>query len=341
MAIRTGIVGASGYTGVELIRLLLGHPHIELVHFAAGRAAGESIDRVWPGLTGIEELADCTLHELSIERIANECDLVFLALPHGVAAITAPELVDAGLTVVDLGADFRLQDAATYERYYEIAHPCPERLPSAVYGLVELNRDALVGATLIANPGCYPTATALAAWPLVKAGLAGSWLVADCLSGVSGAGRNPDTRNLYCEVADNARAYGLGGAHRHVPEIEQTLGRKVIFSPHLVPMIRGMIATVHTPNSTVSSEQLLDLYLETYQSDPMVVVRREVPGTNDVRGTNRAHIHVVHDDERGVITAVCVIDNLVKGASGQAIQALNVAKGWDEAVGLPLVPMLP
>ncbi|HIA03516.1 MAG TPA: N-acetyl-gamma-glutamyl-phosphate reductase [Myxococcales bacterium] len=342
MTIRAGIVGASGYTGIELIRLLAGHPHLDLAYFAAGRAAGQTLEQVWPGLTGISDIGAYTLDELHVGRIVSSCEIVFLALPHGVAATTAPQLLDAGLTVVDLGADFRLQDPAAYERYYKIEHPCPERLSDAVYGLVELNRAALSGARLIANPGCYPTATALAAHPLVQVGAVDDWLVADCLSGVSGAGRNPSAQNLYCEVADNARAYGVGGVHRHVPEIEQTLGCKVTFTPHLVPMIRGMVATVHVrTNSMLSSEELRHLYRETYADDPMIVLRDDPPGTNDVRGTNRAHIYVTRDDERGVITAVCVIDNLVKGASGQAIQALNVAQGWEETAGLPLLPVLP
>ena len=251
----------------------------------------------------------------------------------------APGLVEAGLRVVDLGADFRLRDPDTYAEHYGGAHPNPDWLPRAVYGLVEFEREALAGAKLIANPGCYPTAVGLAARPLVDAGLAGDWLVADCMSGVSGAGRNPSTRNIFCEVGESARAYGVGGVHRHVPEIEQTLGMAISFTPHLVPMSRGMVATVHA-RPAAGIERARDVIAERYADEPFVVVRDDVPSTADVRGTNRAHLHVAVDQRRGVITVVSVIDNLVKGASGQAVQSLNAAMGWDETLGLPVFPML-
>jgi N-acetyl-gamma-glutamyl-phosphate reductase len=342
MAIQVGIVGVSGYTGIELLRLVHAHPELELSYVAAKRAAGELLTTVWPGLSGIPELDGKIVEALDPHKAASCCDVVFLALPHGVAAQVAPALVDSGLTVVDLGADFRLQDPASYQRYYGLEHPCPDRLADAVYGLVEINREQLKGAKLIANPGCYPTATALAVYPLLKAGYIDDWIVADCLSGVSGAGRNPGIRNLYCEVADSAGPYGIGGAHRHVPEIEQILGCKVTFTPHLVPMIRGMIATVHVRcAAAVKADDLRALYQEHYANDPMVVVRGDVPNSSDVRGSNRAHVHVTVDPERDVITAVCALVNLLKGASGQALQALNVSLGLDEVAGLPMLPLIP
>lgn len=339
---RVGIVGISGYTGIELLRILHHHPGLEATYLAAGQAAGTRLTTSWPGVSGLPGLDAALIEAFDEAQAIERCDIVFLALPHGIAARTAPALLDAGVLVVDLGADFRLRDPATYQRYYGLEHPCPERLPDAVYGLVEHNREALRGARLIANPGCFPTATGLAALPLVGAGLASDWVIADCLSGVSGAGRKPGPRSLYCEVADSAAPYGLAGAHRHVPEIEQTLGIAVTFTPHLVPVTRGMIATVHTRlTRPTSGEELRALYAERYASDPMVVVRDAPPAMHDARGSNRAHVFVTADEERGVATAVCAIDNLMKGASGQAVQALNVALGLPEELGLPMFPVLP
>ena len=338
MAINVAIVGVSGYTGVELLRLLHGHPHARVTAVSAGNAAGRSLDAVWPGLTG---LSDHFVDAVDPDDIAARADAVFLALPHGVSASVAPALLDAGLTVLDLGADFRLKDPAVYAAAYGAAHPCPERLADAVYGLPELHRDALRGAKLVAVPGCYPTATALAALPMVEAGLS-DWLVADCISGVSGAGRKAGPRNLYCEVQESAAPYGLAGTHRHTPEIEQTLGLPVTFAPHLAPMRRGMVATVHARLSApLSTAALRDAYRARYANHPMVVVRDEPPATADVRGTARAHVHAVVDQRRGVATAVCVIDNLGKGASGQAIHCLNLALGLPETAGLDLLPLLP
>ena len=336
---RVAIVGASGYTGVALIQIVAAHPFLELVHLAAGQSAADSVTISWPGLSG---LCDLPIHTFDPNVLPGICDIAFLALPHGIAAKVAPQLVDAGVLVVDLGADFRFDDVAPYESYYGVNHPNPDRLSDAVYGLVEFHRQELVGARFIANPGCYPTAVSLAAKPLINAGWGGNWLVADCVSGVSGAGRKAGARNLFAEVGESVRPYGFGGVHRHVPEIEAELGCPVTFTPHLVPMIRGMVATVHTrPSSVPKMEEVEDLYRQQYKSAPMVEVRSDVPATTDVKGSNRAHVHVVVDSSRGVVSAVCVIDNLLKGASGQAVQALNVALGWDETLGLPMYPLLP
>lgn len=338
MKLRVGIAGITGYTGIELCRILAGHPEVRLVAAAGGTKAGQALDAVWPGVTG---LLDLPVETLDAASLAGRCDVVFLALPHGVSAPVAKELLEKGVLVVDLGADFRLKDPAVYEAAYGKAHPCPELLSSAVYALPEKNREAIRGARLLACPGCYPTATALALLPLVTAGL-GRDLVADCLSGISGAGRTPGPRNLYGEVAESASAYGLSGTHRHRPEIEQTLGQTIVFTPHLVPMIRGMLATAHARLvSPMSLAEIRELYRSCYADHPMIVLRDAPPSTAEVRGTNRALVHVSLDAERGVVTAVAAIDNLVKGASGQAVQAMNLALGLPETAGLPLFPLLP
>lgn len=339
MSIRAGIAGVTGYTGVELLRFVQAHPSLDLTWVGAGQSSGQPLVGSWPALWG---LVDAAVEPLEAGRIADACDVVFLALPHGHAARIAPELLGAGVTVVDLGADFRLRDPAVYREAYGLEHPSPALLAEAVYGLPELTRKRLAGAHLIACPGCYPTAVTLAALPLVEAGLAGDLLVADCLSGVSGAGRAPGPRNVYCEVNEAARPYGMAGTHRHTPEIEQTLGLAVAFTPHLAPMSRGMLATVHArPGRPVSTGEARALFAARYADEPLVVLCDEPPSTADVRGCNRAHIYVVADERRGVVTAVSAIDNLVKGAAGQAVQAMNVALGLPELDGIPLFPLLP
>lgn len=339
MPVRVAIVGASGYTGVELLRVLRAHPGVELTALCAADSAGRPIAASWPGLHGLE---DRTLEPVDPESLAARADWVFLGLPHGVSSRLAPQLLDRGLGVVDLGADFRLKDPAVYAAAYGHPHPCPERLPQAVYGLCEQQREALPGARLIAVPGCYPTATALAALPFVEAGLA-DWVVADCVSGVSGAGRKAGTRNLYCEVQESVVAYGLAGTHRHQPEIEQILNVPVTFTPHLAPMVRGMTATVHLrPRRGVTEAELRGLLRDRYATHPLVVVREDgPPASGEVRGSARAMVHVAWDAARGVLTAASAIDNLGKGASTQAVQAFNLALGLPEAQGLPLYPLLP
>lgn len=337
MAIRVGIAGVSGYAGVELLRLLSAHPAVQLTALAAGEAAGKPLSEVWPAWSG---RLDLPLLPLDAEALAARCEAVFLALPHGVSARVAPALLDAGVQVIDLGADFRLRDPAVYAEAYG-PHPCPERLSAAVYALPERNGAALAGARLLACPGCYPTATALAALPLVEAGL-GDLLVSDCLSGVSGAGRKPSARSLYCEVQESASAYGLAGSHRHTAEMEQALGRPVVFTPHLVPMIRGMVATLKVRLDPVpSGAALLDLYRARYAGHPLIRLSPTPPSTAEVRGTAGAVLHLALDERRGVLTVVSVIDNLGKGASGQAVQAFNLSRGLPETLGLPLIPQLP
>ena len=338
MHMNVGIIGITGYTGIELVRLIAQHPELNLVHGAAGSSAGRPLTAVWPSLTG---LVDLNVESVVPSRIIDRCEVVFLAMPHGQAASLAPELIASGVTVIDLGADFRLKSPATYARYYGQEHPSPGLLDEAVYGLPERHREALLGARLVANPGCYPTAVTLAAHPLVS--LASPPLVASCLSGVSGAGRGAPERTRYCETADQAKAYGVGGTHRHTPEIEQNLGgAQVVFTPHLAPMSRGIVATVHVRHDNpIDPTSIQRLYAEAYADEPMIVLREEPPSTGDVRGSNRAHIHVCHDPERQTTTAICVIDNLLKGAAGQAVQALNAVYGFPEDTGLPMHAVLP
>lgn len=332
---KAGIVGITGYTGLELVRLIDAHPELQLVLGSAGASAGQSLSQVWPSLLGVTDLE---VEALDCERIAAACDLVFLAMPHGQASHLVPELLASGKVVIDLGADFRLKSPALYQRYYGLEHPCPELLVQAAYGLPELFRDAIPGSKLIANPGCYPTAVSLAAAPLLS--LASGPIVASCLSGVSGAGRSASDRTRYCETADQARPYAIGGVHRHTPEIEQNLmGHPVVFTPHLVPMSRGIVASVYIQHEEALSAGYVEaLYKEAYADEAMIVLRDEPPSTGDVRASNRAHLHVTHDPERAVTTVICVIDNLLKGAAGQAIQSLNVLLGLDESTGLPMVP---
>ncbi|MEC8425190.1 MAG: N-acetyl-gamma-glutamyl-phosphate reductase [Myxococcota bacterium] len=334
-----GIVGISGYAGIELHRILETHPMVRVSMVAAGRAAGEALDGLWPR---VDPRGTIYIEEPDTRKLAERCEVVFLALPHGVSAGLVAPLLDAGLTVIDVGADFRLPDPAVWKETYGSDHAAPELLSEAVYGLPEKNREALHGARLVACPGCYPTAVAVAAMPLLEEGLA-DFLIADCLSGVSGAGRKAGTRNLYGEVNDSSVAYGLGGTHRHVVEMEQLLGVPVSFTPHLVPMTRGMLATVHArpAGALPDAAALTALFERRYAGHPMVQVAPRPPATREVRGTARARVHAVVDEKRGVITVTSAIDNLGKGAAGQAVHCMNLALGIPETTGLPVHPFLP
>ena len=338
--VRVGLAGVSGYAGVEILGLIIGHPGLKLAALAGGSSVGATVDSLWGGLAGVSSLPVVG----SMDDLGPGLDAIFLALPHGVSAPwlhAHRELLDNGLRIVDLGADFRLRDPAQYATVYGKAHVAPDLLAGAVYGLPEKHRAAIATSQLVANPGCYPTATALAAMPVVDAGLA-QWVVADCVSGVSGAGRKPGIRNLYCEVQESVVGYGLGGTHRHTPEIEQTLGVPVTFAPHLVPMVRGMLATVHMGvGEGVTLDQVQALFAARYAAEPAVVLRSEPPATGDVRGTGLAHVYVTLDAQRRVCTAQCAIDNLGKGAAAQAVQNLNVMLGLPEMTGVPVLPLLP
>ncbi len=339
---KIGILGASGYTGVELLRLLAAHPVLEVAtattHSHAGRAVGEhtpSLAAAYPGL----------VYEESDPILLDGLDLVFCALPHGESQRMVPELRDRVGAVVDLAADFRLRDASLYPRWYGEEHEAPELLDEAVYGLPELFRDDLAGATLVAAAGCYPTAAGLALAPLVRQGLVErTGIIVDAASGVSGAGRGLKESLLFGTVDEDFTAYGLL-THRHTPEIEQVLGSEVLFTPHLAPMARGILATCYGRSAggrpVPSTDTVMDALHEAYDDEPFVVVTDDPPATKATAGSNAAHVTARVDPRTGWVVTLCALDNLVKGASGQAIQCANVALGLPETTGLPLAGMYP
>ena len=335
--VRVSVAGASGYAGGELVRWLSRHPRVELVHLTAFREKGRPLAEVFPNLRGF---ATQTLNGTSWRDMASDSDFVFLALPHGAAIEAAPALLDQGARVVDLGADFRLKEPASYLRWYGAEHGATDLLGEAVYGLPEANREALRSARLVANPGCYPTAAALALLPLVATGLVQGPVIVDAKSGVSGAGRNPSAMTHFSEVNENFRPYKLG-EHRHGPEMEQTLALagtpvSIYFAPHLAPMTRGILATCYAPlTGDLAVEDLLSLYREAYRDEPFVrVLETELPQTKATLGSNFCDVAVRVDPERRLAVAVAAIDNLVKGAAGQAIQNMNLMCGFPETEGL-------
>lgn len=339
--LRAAVLGASGYAGGELVRLLDAHPGIRLVHLAAHSRAGSTLGAVHPQLDGGERpLAG--LEPGSVPVV----DLAFLALPHGASAELAHALAERGTVVVDLGSDFRLDTPERYLRAYGSEHPLPGELPRWRYGLPEL--FDLAGARRVASPGCYPTAVLLAIVPLLRAGLVGpGTIVADCLSGVSGAGRALREDLLFGSVAEGVRAYGVT-RHRHRPEIEMAIEQAtgahhpVVFTPHLVPMQRGELATVTAPaRAGVGEQELRDALRSAYEGRPFVTVIEEPPQTRWASGSNRAFVTAFLDEPTGSVVAQCAIDNLVKGAAGQAIQAANLMLGLAEETGLPKAGWLP
>ncbi len=337
--IRAAVVGGAGYTGIETVRLLLGHPEFEVTVVTSAADAGRPLEAVYPGLAGsglvFEDPADCD--------VARSADVVFLAVPHTASMALAPGLVEAGLTVIDLSADFRLKNAAVYESWYGAPHIAPDLLAAAVYGLPELTRASLPGATLVACPGCYPTATALAAAPALEAGLAAATLViVDAKSGVSGAGRALGASSHFSAANESVKPYKVA-SHRHTPEIAQTLSAiagaqvSVCFAPHLVPMTRGLLSTVYLQAADrLTIADVVDAYRARYADEPFVTVHSDgvMPSTREVSGTNRAHIGIALDESTGMLVVACAIDNLVKGSGGQAIQCANVVFGLDECAGL-------
>lgn len=342
--VKVGIVGGTGYTGVELLRLLALHPEVEVVAITSRGDAGTPVAAMFPSLRGFYDLkfVDPATADLT------QCDVVFFATPNGIAMQQAPALLAAGVRVIDLAADFRIKDVAEWERWYGMTHACPEWVAKAVYGLPELNRDAIRGAQLIANPGCYPTAVQLGFMPLVKAGLIDlGGLVADAKSGVSGAGRKAETHILFSEAGDNFKAYGVGG-HRHLPEISQGLSNMaggeavgLTFVPHLTPMIRGIHATLY--GRITREEDFQTLYERTYANEPCVDVlpAGSHPETRSVRSSNTCRIAVHRPRGGNTLVVLSVIDNLVKGAAGQAVQNMNLMFGLDETLGLCQPPLLP
>lgn len=361
MKIQVAIVGASGYTGAELLRLLAQHPHVEVSGVYAKTRAGEALSRVFPQFVGRMErellpfdAADGAA--VDADRVAETARVAFLALPHGESARAASALYERGLTVIDLSADFRLRDASTYAAWYGTkdhpTHPAPALLAQAVYGLPERYRERLYGARLIAVPGCYPTATILAIAPLLDAQLVSpQGLIVDAKSGVSGAGRSPALAFHMPEAGEGIRAYQVGGKHRHTPEIEQELSLaaksqlQLLFTPHLVPMSRGILACVYaTPAAPNLSATALRATLElAYAKEAFVTVlpKDQLPDTAFVRGSNRAHVAVAFDERTQRVLALSAIDNLVKGASGQAIQCMNCALGLPETAGLESIALFP
>lgn len=343
--IKIGIVGATGYTGVELLRLLAGHPNADVRAVTSRSEAGTPVANYFPSLRGAYDLVFQAPENASLEQ----CDLVFFATPHGVAMRDAPSLLEQGVRVVDLSADFRIQDIPTWEKWYGMPFTAADTLKEAVYGLCELNRKQIKSARLVANPGCYPTCVSLPLLPLLQQGSiqSGKPLIADCKSGISGAGRKAAVSSLFCETGDNFKAYAIGG-HRHLSEIKQTLAslqaeaaEGFVFVPHLTPLIRGMHATQYLHlNEDCNPHQLLSDF---YRDSPFVDVMPSgsTPETRSVRGANTCRISIQKAPQSDVWIALSVIDNLVKGAAGQAIQNMNIMFDFNETTGLQAVPMLP
>lgn len=342
--ITVGIVGGTGYTGAELLRILARHPDAQVKVLTSRQEAGRRADQVFPQLRGYCDLA---FEAPDRERLAG-CDAVFFATPHGTAMQMAPDLVAAGVRIIDLSADFRLADVVEFKRWYGLEHSCPELLREAVYGLPEVNRDRIKSARVVANPGCYPTSVQLGLLPLLEAGAVhAEGLIADCKSGVSGAGREAKVGSLFCEAADSFKAYGVPG-HRHWPEISQGLQRmttapvSVTFVPHLVPMIRGIHATLYA-RLLDPEVDLQALFERRYANEPFVDVAPagDHPETRAVKGSNtcRIALHKAPDGRTAVVLGV--IDNLVKGASGQAVQNFNLLFGLEETLGLEAPPLAP
>ncbi|WP_294946192.1 N-acetyl-gamma-glutamyl-phosphate reductase [Sulfurivirga sp.] len=345
--IEIGIVGGTGYTGVELLRLLAQHPEARVKVITSRSEAGL---HVWELFANLREAYPDLCYSEPDAAALKACDLVFFATPHGVAMKLTPELLDAGVKVIDLAADFRITDLRVWENFYGMPHACPELMREVVYGLPELNRERIRHARVVANPGCYPTAVQLGFWPLLKEKLIDiDHLVADAKSGISGAGRGAKVGSLAAETSESFKAYGIDG-HRHLPEIEQQLNHmaeghvNLTFVPHLVPMIRGIEATLYGRlTRNVSIEDLQALFEETYAEEPFVDVmpRGSLPDTRMVKGSNMCRMAVYRPQGRDIVVVTSVIDNLVKGAAGQAVQNMNLMFGLDETCGLTAPALLP
>ncbi|QLI83271.1 N-acetyl-gamma-glutamyl-phosphate reductase [Chitinibacter fontanus] len=346
--IKVGIVGGTGYTGVELLRLLSRHPDVELRAVTSRKEAGMKVAEMFPSLRGRVDIAFSTPEEAKL----TECDVVFFATPHGVAMAQARELLDAGVKVIDLAADFRLKDPAEFAKWYAMEHSCTDLLAEAVYGLPEVNRAAIQQARLIGMAGCYPTSVQLGLLPLLENGkklIETTGLIADCKSGVSGAGRKAEVGTLFAESADNFKAYGVKG-HRHSPEIMQGLSEihgapvQLTFVPHLTPMIRGIHSTIYARlTEEGKNTDIQKLFEERFANEVFVDVMPagSCPETRSVRGSNTARIAVHRPGNGDLLVILVVEDNLVKGASGQSVQVMNLMFGLPEQHGLDVVPLLP
>jgi len=341
--LKVGIVGGTGYTGVELLRLLVKHPHVTVEIVTSRAEAGTPVSQLYPNLRGH---LDLNFSEPNVE-VLSACDLVFFATPNGTAMKMVPQLLDAGVRVIDLAADFRISDVEEWQKWYGMTHACPALLKEAVYGLPEVNREAVKQARLVANPGCYPTAVTLGFLPLVEAGVIEvEQLIADAKSGVSGAGRGASVGMLMGECGESFKAYGIPG-HRHLPEIKQGLTRAagkpvgLTFVPHLLPMIRGIETTLY--GQLKEEIDLQVLFEARYKDEPFVDVMPagSHPETRSVRGVNSCRIAVFRPQDGNTVVVSSVIDNLVKGAAGQAVQNMNLMFGLDERSGLDSVALLP
>lgn len=341
--IKIGIVGGTGYTGVELLRILARHPQAQLIAITSRKETGLPVVEMFPSLRGSVDLKFSDPKDAGLAS----CDVVFFATPNGIAMTEAPALLSAGVKVIDLAADFRIKDITVWEKWYGMTHACPDLVKEAVYGLPEVNREAIKGARIVANPGCYPTATQLGFLPLVEAGVVDDQhLIADTKSGVSGAGRKAETHILFSEASDNFKAYGVAG-HRHLPEVRQGITRAaghevaLTFVPHLVPMIRGIHATLYA--RLTKEVDLQALFEKRYAGEPFVDVlpAGSQPDTRSVRASNLCRIAVHRPQGGDMVVVLSVIDNLVKGAAGQAIQNMNLMFGLPETLGLTQVPVLP
>lgn len=342
--IKTGIVGATGYTGVELLRLLATHSGVKIEVVTSRTEAGKPVSDLFPNLRGF---VDLDFSEPDLDTLKS-CDAVFFATPNGTAMKFVPALLQAGVRVIDLAADFRLKDSEEWSKWYAMQHACPELLEQAVYGLSEINREQIRSASLVANPGCYPTVVQLGFLPLLEQGLIDpANLVADCKSGVSGAGRKAAVGTLLCETQENFKAYGVTG-HRHLPEIRQGLMAasgntlNLTFVPHLVPMIRGMHATLYA-TLTKTDVDLQAMFESRYQHEYFVDVMPAGahPETRSVRGANMCRLAVHRPQNGNIVVVLLVIDNLAKGAAGQAVQNFNIMFDIEEKEGLEFVPVLP
>ncbi|NIA08752.1 MAG: N-acetyl-gamma-glutamyl-phosphate reductase [Nitrospiraceae bacterium] len=340
------IVGGSGYTGLELLRIFRLHPQVEVVAVSSRKYAGQSVGEAFPSLHGYSDLVFTPSDEDFVDR---SIDFLFTAVPHGVAMSVVPKFLDAGLRVIDLSADFRLRDLKTYEAWYQ-AHTAPGLINKAVYGLPEVYAKDISSAQLVANPGCYPTSALLPLIPLLRSGvIRPQGIIVDSKSGASGAGRSPSPATIYCEVNEAFKAYKIAG-HRHRPEIEQELSVAagspvaITFVPHLVPMSRGILSTIYAlPIEDISISEVLAILRKFYQKSPFVHILPEgtFPNVSHVRGSNFCDIGAEMDRHTGRLVLISAIDNLIKGASGQAVQNLNLMSGLDESLGLDTVPLYP
>ncbi len=337
--LQVGVVGASGYAGAETLRLCAAHPDLDVAVATGDSQAGTAIADLYPNLAA--DVGERRFDGYAPELLAG-LDVVFLGLPHGASQAIAGEVLGLAKQVVDLSADFRLTDAAVYEQWYGTEHGAGELIDQFAYGLPELNRAAIVGARAVAAPGCYPTAAALALAPLVREGVIQlDGVIVDAASGVSGAGRPPKAHTTFCAVDEDYTAYGLLD-HRHTPEIEQAVGASVLFTPHLAPMNRGILATCYArPTGTTTSAELLEVLHTAYEEEPFVVVRQQPPSTKATLGSNAAHLTARYDPRTGWVLVLCAIDNLVKGAAGQAVQCANLMLGLDETAGLGATGVYP